>query len=202
MASFPGLQNLSSAVTLQNGVQMPVLGLGTCQSPEGPDATALGRDALDTWRGMEALVAAGKTRAIGVSNFQRHPLQMILDAGLTLPAVNQVEFHPKLMQPELHTFLREHGIVSQAWSPLMQGKFGDEPVILRIAEEVGRHPPQVLVRWDLQHGVVTIPKSTKRPHIESNADVFDFELSAEPMHDLNALDQHHRLGPDPDAFGV
>ena len=278
MPDFPALDDLSSSVTLNNGVEMPVLGLGTWQAEDGPEAVASVRDALevgyrhvdtaaiygneesvgkaladfggrdgifvttklwndrhgdvaaamdesleklgmdhvdlylihwplglnflDTWAEMEKLVTAGKTRAIGVSNFQRHHIQMILDAGLTVPAVDQVEFHPKLVQKELHAFLRNNGIVSEAWSPLMQGKFGDEPVITRIAEEVGKHPAQVLIRWDLQHGVVTIPKSTDRTHIESNAGAFGFELSEDQMNRLDALDDHHRFGPDPDVLGV
>ena len=278
MPDFDALTDLSSSVTLNNGVRMPVLGLGTWKAAGGPEAVASVRDALevgyrhvdtaaiykneesvgralkdfgdrdrvfvttklwndrhgdvaaamdeslaklgldhvdlylvhwplglgflDAWREMEKLVEAGKTRAIGVSNFQRHHVQHLLDAGLTVPAVNQVEFHPRLLQPGLHAFLREHGIVSEAWAPLMQGAFRGEPEILRVAEETGKSPVQVLLRWDLQHGVVTIPKSTSRAHIEANADVFDFELSDAQMRALDALDDHGRIGPDPDEFGV
>ncbi len=159
-----------------------------------------GLDFLDAWRAMERLLEQGKTRAIGVSNFLRHHLDTLLPAAQAPPAVNQVEFHPWLTQPELHQYHRDHGVVGEAWSPLMQGRFGDIRELQDIARAHDKHPTQVLLRWNLQHGLVTIPRSSRRPHIESNADVSDFTLTNAQMHTLDALDRHHRLGPDPDAF--
>ena len=157
---------------------------------------------MDTWRAFEKLLADGKVRSIGVSNFLRPHLQTLLDEADIKPALNQVETHPWLLQPELHEFHRQQGIVSEAWSPLMQGKFGEIRELAEIAEAHGKHPTQILIRWNLQLGIVSIPKSTNRAHIEANADVFDFTLTDEQMSTLNGLDQHKRLGPDPNTFNA
>ena len=159
-----------------------------------------GMDFMDTWRAMEKLLSDGKVRAIGVSNFLEPHLRTLLDSASVKPALNQIETHPWLTQTPLHQFHRDHGIVSEAWSPLMQGKFNDIPLLAEIGEAHGKSPAQVLLRWDLQLGVVTIPKSTDRAHLEANADVFDFHLTDSQMQQINALDQHKRLGPDPDTF--
>ena len=159
-----------------------------------------GMEFMDTWRAMEQLLSDGKVRAIGVSNFLEAHLRTLLDSASVKPALNQIETHPWLVQAPLHQFHREHGIVSEAWSPLMQGKFNDIPELAEIGETHGKSPAQVLLRWDLQLGVVTIPKSTDRGHLEANADVFDFRLTDDQMSRISALDRHERLGPDPSTF--
>ena len=153
-----------------------------------------------TWKVMEEIYHSGRAKAIGVSNFLIHHLQDILAESRIVPAVNQVEFHPYLLQRELLDFCQEHHIQVEAWSPLMQGKIMDEPLIRSIAEKNGKTPAQVTLRWDLQHQVVTIPKSVHANRILENAQIFDFELSAEDMDALDGLDAGKRVGPDPDRF--
>lgn len=155
---------------------------------------------LDTWREMEKIYQSGRAKAIGVSNFQVHHLEDILRASDIVPSVNQVEFHPRLAQPELMRFCKGHGIQLEAWSPLMQGQIVTEPVVMQIAEKNHKSEAQIVLRWDLQHGVVTIPKSTHGSRIAENAQLFDFELSPAEMKALDALDQAKRIGPDPDNF--
>lgn len=156
---------------------------------------------VDVWREMEEIYASGRARAIGVSNYMRHHLEPLLEIASIVPAVNQIEFHPQLVQPELRAYCREQGIQTEAWSPLIQGAIFDDQVIGGIAEKYGVNAAQVVLRWDLQHGVVTIPKSIHPERIASNASLFDFELSAQDMDVLNALDIGRRNGPDPDEFG-
>lgn len=153
----------------------------------------------DTWRALEKLYKDGAVRAIGVSNFQVHHLQELLDGCEVTPMVNQVEFHPLLTQKPLLAFCREHGIQLEAWSPLMQGNL-ELPLLAELSAKYGKTAAQVVLRWDLQHGVVTIPKSVTAHRIEENANVFDFELSEEDMARLDALNQDKRFGPDPDHF--
>ncbi len=157
-------------------------------------------DFSETWRALERLYKEGRIRAIGVSNFLSHHLETLLETAEVTPAVNQIEFHPFNVQPELLEFCRNHKIQVEAWSPLVRGQFFDHPLIAGIAEQHGRSPAQVLIRWDLQHEVVTIPRSTREAHIRENCEVFDFELSAEDMTRLDALDEGRRIGPDPDTF--
>jgi len=154
----------------------------------------------DTWRAMEELYKEGKIRAIGVSNFQVHHLQDLMADCEIKPMLNQVEFHPYLTQKELLSFCREQGIQLEAWSPLMHGSIVDEPVIVEMATKYGKTPAQIVLRWDLQHGVVTIPKSVKEHRIIENASIFDFELSQDDMDELDALNKNQRFGPDPDNF--
>lgn len=154
---------------------------------------------IDTWRAFEKLYREGFVRAIGVSNFQIHHLNKLIEASEIVPAVNQVEFHPLLTQKELLAYTKEKGIQLEAWSPLMQGNL-DQPVLKEIAAKYGKTPAQVVLRWDLQHGVVTIPKSITPSRIAENADIFDFELTAEDMDRIDSLNQNHRFGPDPDQL--
>jgi diketogulonate reductase-like aldo/keto reductase len=154
----------------------------------------------ETWKALEKLYKDGKVRAIGVSNFQVHHLEDLMADCEVKPMVNQVEFHPYLVQTELRTFCKQAGIQLEAWSPLMQGEVFRVPLLQELAEKYGKTPAQIVLRWDLQHGVVTIPKSVNPERIKANADVFDFELSAEDMARIDALDKHHRFGPDPDNF--
>ncbi|MCJ8010666.1 aldo/keto reductase [Paenibacillus sp. KQZ6P-2] len=154
----------------------------------------------DTWRAMEKLYEEGRVKAIGVSNFQVHHLEDLLKDARVEPAVNQVEYHPYLTQRDLLRFTREHGIQLEAWSPLMQGELLNQPLLKEIAAKHGKSVAQVILRWDLQNGVVTIPKSTKEHRIIENASVFDFELTNDEMKRIDVLNQNRRVGPDPDNF--
>lgn len=154
----------------------------------------------DTWRALETLYKEKRVRAIGVSNFQIHHLQDVLADADMKPMINQVEYHPRLTQKELQAFCKEQGIQMEAWSPLMQGQLLDNETLQAIAEKHGKTTAQVILRWDLQNGVITIPKSTKEHRIIANADVFNFELTKEDMEKIDALNQNHRVGPDPDNF--
>lgn len=155
---------------------------------------------LEAWRVLEGLLAEGRTRAIGVSNFLVPQLEVLLAEARIVPAVNQVEWHPWLQQPALVDFCRRHGIVFQAWSPLMQGRVGEEPELVRIGRRHDRSPAQVAIRWGLQRQVVMIPKSVRRARIAENAAVFDFELSADEMSAIDRCDRNQRLGADPNNF--
>lgn len=154
----------------------------------------------DAWRALETLYKAGKIKAIGVSNFQIHHLEELMKDAEIKPMINQVEYHPRLTQKELQAFCQDNGIQLEAWSPLMQGQLLDNPVIQELAEKHGKSVAQIIIRWDLQNGVITIPKSTKEHRIIENSSVFDFELSAEDMDRMNELNQNLRVGPDPDNF--
>lgn len=139
-------------------------------------------------------------RAIGVSNFHIHHLEDLMEEAEIKPMVNQVELHPRLSQKELRDFCQSHHIQIEAWSPLMQGKLLNDEVLVEIGEKYGKTPAQVILRWDLQSSIVTIPKSTKRERMIQNASIFDFELSKEEMERIDALNQNERIGPDPDHF--
>ncbi|MDU7575323.1 MAG: glyoxal/methylglyoxal reductase [Bacillus subtilis] len=154
----------------------------------------------DTWRALEKLYKDGKIHAIGVSNFQVHHLEELLKDAEIKPMVNQVEFHPRLTQKELRDYCKAQGIQLEAWSPLMQGQLLDNEVLAQIAEKHNKSVAQVILRWDLQHEVVTIPKSIKEHRIIENADIFDFELSQEDMDKIDALNKDERVGPNPDEL--
>lgn len=154
----------------------------------------------DTWRALETLYKEGHVRAIGVSNFQIHHLQDVMEDAEIKPMINQVEYHPRLTQKELQSFCQQQGIQMQAWSPLMQGQLLGDVVLQEIANKYGKTTAQIILRWDLQNEVVTIPKSTKEHRIIENATVFDFELTKEDMERIDALNQDERVGPDPDNF--
>lgn len=154
----------------------------------------------DTWRALEKLYKDGKIRAIGVSNFQVHHLEELLKDAEMKPMINQVEFHPRLTQKELMAYCKKQGIQMEAWSPLMQGQLLDHPVLADIAQAYNKSVAQIILRWDLQHGVITIPKSTKEHRIQENASVFDFELTQDDTNRIDALNENLRVGPDPDNF--
>ncbi len=155
---------------------------------------------VDTWRTFVELQDEGRARAIGVSNFQPEHLERIVaETGVT-PAVNQIELHPRLQQPELRAKHEELGIVTEAWSPLAQGQVLDDQTIVELAERHEKTPGQVVIRWHLQLGNVIFPKSVTPERIEQNIDVFDFELSAAEMDAIGKLDRGERTGPDPDTF--
>ncbi|RDZ14724.1 aldo/keto reductase [Priestia megaterium] len=154
----------------------------------------------DAWKALETLYKEEKVRAVGVSNFQIHHLEDLMKDGDVKPVINQVEYHPRLTQRELHAFCQKHDIQLEAWSPLMQGELLDNDVLKEIAEKHGKSVAQIILRWDLQNEVVTIPKSTKEHRIVENSSLFDFELDAEDVSKINELNQNHRVGPDPDNF--
>ncbi|WP_310877449.1 aldo/keto reductase [Priestia megaterium] len=154
----------------------------------------------EAWKALETLYKEEKVRAVGVSNFQIHHLEDLMKDGEVKPVINQVEYHPRLMQKELHAFCQKHDIQLEAWSPLMQGELLDNDVLKEIAEKHGKSVAQIILRWDLQNGVVTIPKSTKEHRIVENSSLFDFELDTEDVSKINELNQNHRVGPDPDNF--
>ncbi len=157
-----------------------------------------GRKSVDSWRAMEELCQKEKIRAIGVSNFFVKHLKSFLPECKIKPAVNQVELHPRLVQPELLRFCREHKIQPEAWSPIMKGQVNNIPEVKRIADKHGKTPVQVVLRWDIQKEVITIPKSANPERIISNADIFDFELNKKEMALIDDLDRNQRLGPHPD----
>ncbi|MGK5637182.1 aldo/keto reductase [Streptomyces sp. URMC 126] len=162
---------------------------------------AVREDYLTVLRAFGEIAESGRARAVGVSNFQPAHLNRVLAETPVVPAVNQVELHPYLQQAELRAYHAGHGIATEAWSPLGQGKelLGD-PVVVRIAEKHGRTPAQVVLRWHLQLGNVVIPKSVTPARIRENFDVFGFELDGEDMAAFSALDNGTRLGPHPDSF--
>lgn len=154
----------------------------------------------DAWRALETLYKQGRVKAIGVSNFQIHHLEDLMKDAEIKPMINQVEYHPRLTQKELQVFCKKNGIQLEAWSPLMQGQLLDNETLQEIAVKYNKCVAQIILRWDLQNGVVTIPKSTKEHRIVENADVFDFELASSDMAVIDGLNQNHRVGPDPDNF--
>ena len=156
---------------------------------------------VQAWRDLIAAREAGKVRSIGVSNFLPAQLDELVQQTGVVPAINQIEHHPWLRQREIVDATRRHGIALQAWSPLMKGRLGEEPVIGEIARAVGRTEAQVVLRWALQHGFVVIPKSVTPARIEENAAVFDFELDREAMQRIDGIRHEQRLGPDPSNFG-
>ena len=156
---------------------------------------------VDTWKALEKIASDGRARAIGVSNFAQRHLQRLFDETGTVPAVNQVELHPDLAQLELRGFHAEHGIVTEAWSPLAQGGLLTEQSLVALGEKYGKTPAQIILRWHLQIGNVVIPKSVTPDRIRGNIDVFDFELADDDIAVIGELDAGKRIGPDPETFG-
>ncbi len=154
----------------------------------------------ETWKALEKLYKQKRVRAIGVSNFLQHHLEDLLTSAEIVPMVNQMEFHPYLVQQDLIDFCKSKGIQYEAWSPLMQGNIFDLDIMKNLASKYNKTIAQVVLRWDLQKGVVTIPKSSKKERIIANSDLFDFELSEEDVQLLDGLDKGKRFGPDPDNF--
>jgi diketogulonate reductase-like aldo/keto reductase len=246
----------TAALTLNNDVTMPALGLGVFQSPpeettaavetalrdgyrlvdtaaaygnerevgEAVRASGLDRSVdllilhqalpsafdrtLEAYRALETLLGDGRVRAIGVSNFMVEHLTRLLEHATVVPAVNQIEVHPYFVQPEVQAFGAEHGILTQAWSPIGGITFYrdgehtstlDDPVIVDIAGTHDRTPAQVMLRWGLQHGRSVIPKSTKPERIAENIDVFDFELTGDELAAIDGLDTGRRGGPEPEV---
>jgi 2,5-diketo-D-gluconate reductase A len=156
---------------------------------------------VDTWRAFEKLRSDGLARSIGVSNFQPAHLQRLLDETDVVPALNQIELHPYLTQEALRAFDAEHGIATEAWSPIAKGgELLSDPAITALAEKYGKTPAQVVIRWHLQLGNVVIPKSVTPARIKENIDVFDFELADDDVTSISELNRDERTGPDPDTF--
>ena len=157
-------------------------------------------DYVETWKALEDVLATGKVRAIGVSNFHEKHLARLADETSIVPAVNQIEVHPYLAQEPLRAANQAQGIATEAWSPIAQGKVLGDPTITAIAEKLGRTPAQVTLRWHVQRGDVVFPKSVTRSRVEENFALFDFELSADDVAAITALNKDERIGPDPDEF--
>ncbi|HCW34665.1 MAG TPA: aldo/keto reductase, partial [Staphylococcus sp.] len=154
----------------------------------------------ETWKAMENLYNEGKIKNIGVSNFHVHHLEELLQEASIKPVINQIECHPYLTQKELRTYLEAQKIVAQSWSPLMNGQILEDEVVKEIANELGKTPAQVIIRWNIDENIVVIPKSVTPSRIEENLNVFDFELSEDQLSRLNALNKDERIGPDPEVF--
>ena len=165
-------------------------------------APELGKYA-DSWRALEKLYSDGVVRAIGVSNFEPAHLSELASSSNVVPAVNQVELHPYLIQSEVRAYGNEHGIATEAWSPLAKGgSLLSEPLITELAENYGRTPAQLVLRWHLQLGNIIIPKSVTPSRIAENLNVLDFTLTADDVSTLSSLDRGERTGPNPNTFNV
>lgn len=157
---------------------------------------------LDTWRAFERIHAEGGARSIGVSNFRVPDLERLQREAETMPTINQIELHPLLQQDELRAWHAEHGIATEAWSPLAQGEVLKDDTLVRIAAGHERTVAQVILRWHLQLGNVVIPKSVTPARVRENLDIFDFDLSDDDLAAIARLDAGHRTGPDPASFGA
>lgn len=153
---------------------------------------------VDAWRALIELQRQGRVKSIGVSNFNTDHLQRIIDASGVAPSINQIELHPRFQQRALREFHRQHGIATEAWSPLGQGQLLDEPAIAALAKKYGKSPAQIILRWHLDNGIIAIPKSVTPSRIRDNLAVFDFRLDASDIALLATLDNPGgRIGPDP-----
>ena len=154
----------------------------------------------ETWRALEHLYREKRVRAIGVSNFMKHHLEDLLETAEIVPMVNQMEFHPYLVQQDLVDFCNSKQIQYEAWSPMMQGRIFEMDIFKEMALRYNKSIAQIVLRWDLQKGVITIPKSVKKERILANANIFDFVLKDEDVAYLDSLDKGKRFGPNPDTF--
>lgn len=156
---------------------------------------------VETWRALEEIYKQGRAKAIGVSNFQPHHLDELLENATVVPAVNQIELHPHFNQKEVRDYCGEYNIIVESWSPIGGGggKLLEESVFIEIGQKYGKSPAQVVIRWHLQNNLIVIPKSVHQDRIEQNIDVFDFELSSEDMASINGLEKGQRVGSDPDT---
>ncbi|MEP0304457.1 MAG: aldo/keto reductase, partial [Maribacter dokdonensis] len=154
----------------------------------------------ETWRALEYLYAQKKIKAIGVSNFLKHHLEDILQDCKVVPMVNQMEFHPHLVQQDLIDFCADKGIQYESWSPFMQGKVFELDICADLAKKYNKSVAQIILRYNLQKGIVAIPKSVHAKRIAANAEIFDFALSSEDISFLDGLETGERIGPDPDNF--
>jgi len=165
-----------------------------------PLPTRYDGDFVSTWQALEEFYREGRARSIGVSNFQPHHLRRLHSQCQITPAVNQFEVHPYLTQSELRGFCADHQIAVEAWSPLARGRVLGDPAITSIAGRVGKTPAQVVLRWHIQRGDIVFPKSVSPARIKENIGIFDFELTADDIAAISALNRNERTGPDPDRF--
>lgn len=154
----------------------------------------------ETWKALEHLYKSGKVRAIGVSNFKIHHLEDLLSDCEITPVVNQIELHPRLTQEDVRAFCKEKNIKVEAWSPLMKAKLMEEPTLVRLAGKYGKTPAQIILRWDVQNEIITIPKSVNKQRIIENSNIFDFELTLDEVKKIDSLNENFRTGPDPDEM--
>lgn len=152
----------------------------------------------ETWRALEKIYEDGRAKAIGVSNFKKHHLEDLIADAKIKPMVNQVEYHPRLTQEDLLTYCKQQGIQLEAWRPLLKGEIFEEPTLMELADKYNKTVAQIILRWDIQNGVVTIPKSVTKHRIEENIDIYNFKLTNEDMTRISVLNQDKRNGPDPD----
>lgn len=155
---------------------------------------------IDTWQGMEDLYKEDKVKNIGVSNFNVEHFEALLAQVSIKPVINQVEFHPYLLQESLRRYLEVQNIHAESWSPLMNAQILDDETVKAVASETGKSPAQVIIRWNIEHGVVVIPKSVTLSRIEENLDVFNFSLTTEQVEQLDHLNEDRRIGPDPIGY--
>ncbi|AGY81850.1 MULTISPECIES: aldo/keto reductase [Carnobacterium] len=155
---------------------------------------------VETWKAIVELYEEGKIKAIGVSNFQIHHLEELKNQGLMQPMINQIETHPEFPQNELHEYMKENGIIHEAWGPLGQGKSEllNHPILMEIGQKYFKTPAQIIIRWHLERGEVVIPKSIHDNRILENSDVFNFSLTEEEMKQIDSLETGTRYGSDPD----
>lgn len=167
-----------------------------------PLPTLYGGDFVSTWKVLEEFGGDGRARSIGVSNFQTAHLDRLAEETDTVPSVNQIEVHPYFANERVRAYGSDHGIITEAWSPIAQGKVLDDPVINRIADARGKSPAQVVLRWHIQRGDIVFPKSVTPERVKSNFELFDFELDNSNMDAISALDKGEsgRNGPNPDTF--
>jgi 2,5-diketo-D-gluconate reductase A len=167
-----------------------------------PLPTLYDGDFVSTWKTLEEFKADGRARSIGVSNFQVAHLERLAAETDTVPAVNQIELHPYFQNREVAAYGREHGIATEAWAPIAQGKVMDDPTLTEIAERYGKSVAQVVLRWHIQHGMIVFPKSVTAERIRENIAIFDFELETADVETIDALDRGEagRGGPNPDEF--
>ncbi|TKI44239.1 MULTISPECIES: aldo/keto reductase [Lysinibacillus] len=155
---------------------------------------------IEAYKALEKIYQDGCVRSIGVSNFHVHHLEHLLKETTVIPVINQIEFHPHLTQEEVRNYCKEHRIQVEAWSPLMNGSLLEEALIQQLASKYNKTPAQIVLRYDVQHGVVTIPKTMTPSRMTENLDVFDFALADEEMAQLDAMNDGLRCGPDPEKF--
>jgi 2,5-diketo-D-gluconate reductase A len=167
-----------------------------------PLPTLYDGDYVSTWKTLEEFQRDGRARSIGVSNFQVAHLERLAAEAEVVPAINQIELHPYLLNEDVRAYDQAHGIGTQAWSPIAQGEVLDDPVITAIADELGKSPAQVVLRWHIERGNIVFPKSTTPSRIKENFELFDFELGPDDAAKLDALDKGEagRTGPNPDEF--
>ncbi|MGW7798242.1 aldo/keto reductase [Staphylococcus xylosus] len=191
-----GRQNVADAYeTSLNKLGLDYLDLYLMHWP-GTDEALM----IDTWQGMEDLYKNDKMKNIGVSNFNIEHLEALLAQVSIKPVINQVEFHPYLLQSSLNRYLEVQNIHMESWSPLMNAQILEDETVNAVANEVGKSPAQVIIRWNVEHGVVVIPKSVTPSRIEENINVFDFTLTAEQIEKLDNLNEERRIGPDPAKY--